>query len=397
MDISSTIHIILLLLAPVCAIFWTIGIMSRKNRQKAHNLISMVLVVFTVAYFLFISYFTPMASAVTDILYMAFALAIPVMHLLFYEQVTDPDGIRPSDYWLTIPNSILLLATITLYSILGKESSELFIQSVVLANDINVPAQHITTSWKLLAFTTYYGFRVILLMEILYVQIWAFFKVSVYNRHLDEYFSDSEQRGKKTNIIIYFSGLCAICAATGLLALPFQKLVENSFLFVAMSLITSVAVFCTGFASYRIEFTAEKLVELLKKNDSKASENESGIAPKSDDLDISERTYEQIVRGLMKLAAEKEFLKPELSLIDVSEAIGTNRTYLTKVIHSYFNCSFSDYINLLRIEYAEKILQDTPSMTMQEVAINSGFTTLSSFYRNFQKFTGTTPAKWMSA
>lgn len=64
-----------------------------------------------------------------------------------------------------------------------------------------------------------------------------------------------------------------------MLALPFQKLVENSFLFVAMSLITSVAVFCTGFASYRIEFTAEKLVELLKKNDSKASENKVELPP----------------------------------------------------------------------------------------------------------------------
>lgn len=395
MDVSSIVHIILILLTPAFAIFWSVRILTKKDKLQAHNLIGTMLLIFTVAYFLFILYFTPLVCAATDVSYLAFALTVPVIHLLFYKHITNLDGIKLADFWMVIPNSIIIIASIILYAIIGREASDLFIKSVDLGMDINVPAQYITTSWKLLAFFTYYGFRAILLAEIIYVQIWAFIRLTDYNKRLDEYFSDTEQRGKRNNIFIYFSTLCALCAAMALLAMPFHKLGQNSLFFVAMALIISIATFCTGYSSYNINFSAEKLNELLKKND-RRNEEQHIIFPKSDDLELSERTYEQIVKGLMKLATGNEFLKPELSLIDVSEAIGTNRTYLTKVIHAYFNCSFSDYINLLRVEYAEKILQDDPSLTMQEVAMSSGFATTSSFYRNFQKFTGKSPAKWLS-
>ena len=88
------------------------------------------------------------------------------------------------------------------------------------------------------------------------------------------------------------------------------------------------------------------------------------------------------------------YLNPGISLIEIASQIGTNRTYLAQIIHSYYDCSFSDYINLQRIEHSEILLQKDHDLPMADIATQSGYLTLSSFYRNFQKFTGTTPIKW---
>ena len=48
--------------------------------------------------------------------------------------------------------------------------------------------------------------------------------------------------------------------------------------------------------------------------------------------------------------------------------------------------SFADYINRLRIEHAERLIEEHPEMSMNEVAESSGYHSLSSFYRNRKKF-----------
>jgi YesN/AraC family two-component response regulator len=57
--------------------------------------------------------------------------------------------------------------------------------------------------------------------------------------------------------------------------------------------------------------------------------------------------------------------------------------------------SFSDYINKYRIDYAKSLMsiKNNP-LTILEVSEQSGFANEVSFYRNFKKFTGTSPKKW---
>jgi AraC-like DNA-binding protein len=55
--------------------------------------------------------------------------------------------------------------------------------------------------------------------------------------------------------------------------------------------------------------------------------------------------------------------------------------------------SFSDYINGLRVDYAARLLEENPDLSINEVIIKSGFTSTSAFYRNFKKFKGITPTE----
>jgi len=57
--------------------------------------------------------------------------------------------------------------------------------------------------------------------------------------------------------------------------------------------------------------------------------------------------------------------------------------------------SFSQFVNTYRVHYAQELLRRQPDMKMTFVAIDSGFSTETSFFRNFKTVTGMTPREWL--
>lgn len=90
------------------------------------------------------------------------------------------------------------------------------------------------------------------------------------------------------------------------------------------------------------------------------------------------------------------YLNPKLTISDVTNAIGTNRTYLSSYFNNKLNITFYDYINNLRIEKTGKQLLATYPYTMNidEIAERSGFNSTSTFRRAFFKNTGMTPLQY---
>lgn len=55
------------------------------------------------------------------------------------------------------------------------------------------------------------------------------------------------------------------------------------------------------------------------------------------------------------------------------------------------NVDFSNYINRLRVDYAEKLLKKEPDITTEDLVKRSGFSSSSTFYRNFKQIKGYRP------
>jgi AraC-like DNA-binding protein len=87
------------------------------------------------------------------------------------------------------------------------------------------------------------------------------------------------------------------------------------------------------------------------------------------------------------------YRNPRLTINDVANAVGTNRTYLSAYLNSVLHTTFYDYINGYRIEYISKKLleEEAPGKTIEEIAELSGFNSTTTFRRAFQKKTGMTP------
>jgi AraC-like DNA-binding protein len=96
---------------------------------------------------------------------------------------------------------------------------------------------------------------------------------------------------------------------------------------------------------------------------------------------------------ISELIVEKQYyLIENLNLDTLASFIGTNRTYLSRIINSELNTNFYDYINTFRIEHAESLLKDIDcKLSIEQVAYDSGFRSYSTFNRFFKKRYDTTP------
>ena len=56
--------------------------------------------------------------------------------------------------------------------------------------------------------------------------------------------------------------------------------------------------------------------------------------------------------------------------------------------------SFTSMITRYRVQYAQKLLREHPDMILDEVAEESGFSSRTTFFRNFKALTGMTPQEW---
>jgi AraC-like DNA-binding protein len=90
----------------------------------------------------------------------------------------------------------------------------------------------------------------------------------------------------------------------------------------------------------------------------------------------------------------KLFLDSELKLGDVATALGTNRNAISSSINVCAGCSFTQFVNNYRINYAKELIRRRPDIKISEVWFASGFATESSFFRTFKAVTGMTPSEW---
>ena len=93
---------------------------------------------------------------------------------------------------------------------------------------------------------------------------------------------------------------------------------------------------------------------------------------------------------------EQLFLNPELKVGDVAAILGVNSRYVSDSINTSRDCSFAQFMNRLRVEYAQHMMQQSPEKKLSEVWVASGFANESTFFRAFKSITGITPKEWIN-
>ncbi|MFR9502748.1 MAG: helix-turn-helix transcriptional regulator [Rikenellaceae bacterium] len=109
---------------------------------------------------------------------------------------------------------------------------------------------------------------------------------------------------------------------------------------------------------------------------------------------ISDETRAHIKEYLQRWINKKEFLNPTTSINSVAQAVCTNRTYLSRYINSAYNCSFKTWITQLRIEESKRLMIKHPEMSISQIAMQTGFTSSTSFSHIFTRYEEITPSLW---
>lgn len=92
--------------------------------------------------------------------------------------------------------------------------------------------------------------------------------------------------------------------------------------------------------------------------------------------------------------AEQLYLQPELQLEQLARRLSTNRTYLSNYFANVLHTTFYDYINSLRIKHSVPLMEQHADYTLEYIAQQSGFRSISTFRRAFRKFMGENPIEY---
>ena len=90
------------------------------------------------------------------------------------------------------------------------------------------------------------------------------------------------------------------------------------------------------------------------------------------------------------------FLKPRLTLSDVSEFTGLQVRDISRAINTVTNKSFNEYINEYRIKHIYQALDACSPHSLTRLYTDAGFSSKASFNKVFKEYTGMTPSKYKS-
>lgn len=138
--------------------------------------------------------------------------------------------------------------------------------------------------------------------------------------------------------------------------------------------------------------------DLIRKLRSAGTVTDSEDNEESESAPAMSAEYEDSLRIRFEdlVISEQLFLQKGLKISDIATRLSTNRTYISRLVNNTYDMSFSDYINTLRIDYAEQYLIHNRGAKQTDIAEACGFPNASSFNNIFKKITGVTPKIWLA-
>lgn len=94
---------------------------------------------------------------------------------------------------------------------------------------------------------------------------------------------------------------------------------------------------------------------------------------------------------LPALSYINENYKQDITLGDVSELLGFERSYFCRMFKSAIGSTFTEYLNFVRVSKAEKLLSEG-NLSVMEISNEVGFSSVSYFNRIFKKYKNCSPS-----
>lgn len=91
------------------------------------------------------------------------------------------------------------------------------------------------------------------------------------------------------------------------------------------------------------------------------------------------------------------FLKPRLTLNDLSEMTGLQTRDISRAINLHANRSFNEYVNRFRVEAVCQRLANGSTATLSDIAQQAGFSSKASFNKVFKACLGVTPSQYKAS
>ncbi|MBB6681411.1 AraC family transcriptional regulator [Aequorivita sp. 609] len=216
---------------------------------------------------------------------------------------------------------------------------------------------------------------------------------------LQEQYSEIESRKLEWFHIINYS-FASVFIIGGISAIIKITYIDPYLLYMAYHAVIAISIFYITLMIYKypilfcrpIPISKVSSVNTVKPFETKLN-NEASIIRET--FNNEPEIESEIIEKLDKLMKEKKpYKNPNFCLNDLATELSEKRNAISHVLNHNLNKTFYNYINELRIEESKRLLSDKNLFhyTIEGIAAESGFKTMSVFYRFFKDMENVTPA-----
>lgn len=370
----------------VVAVFCATALALREPQSSPiHSLMAGILAVLAVCMACYAQFFSYRFVHVIwfDLIYMMLAPFGAVLFYLFILTLTSLKEVsRKKRLTVFVPVAAYAVFLLALALWMNPDERLLYIGQVVqgegTVSSSSVPLRLMTVfGWRCIS----YVFPVV----VTGIFAWSGFKLHKYYHMLYDYYASSTQIQRVYGISIIVLSVVFLPLAVFLMLVPHYASIPHWVPW-TLSMTECLLIILVAAIVFNLVFTAADLRAALSAVKEPPVES------------IQDQRKQQIADTLDKSVREsKVFLDPTLTIMSLAQEIGTNRTYLQSVIKAKYSCTFLEYINWCRVDYAKTLMLENSLLPIKDVASQSGFNSQSSFQRNFIQFEKMTPTQWLKA
>ncbi|MCQ2177790.1 MAG: helix-turn-helix domain-containing protein [Bacteroidales bacterium] len=239
-------------------------------------------------------------------------------------------------------------------------------------------------SMLMIPYTGSIQYNVLLALHIIGVPLWSMIAIRKFNREMSEMYDTANDDSDFLSQTVIFATAALFVFFVLMKLAEFVNIQGSAFYIMAAFL--SVFQYVAGYYAFRIPKAPVSESSTAGSVVTAADAQDSAIENGRDETD----------QLLQKVLDDKMYLDPSITLVSMASKLHTNRTYLSASIHRCYGQNFSDFINSRRIAYAAELMAgNSKDLNIKDIAMQSGYSNLQSFYRNFSEIMEMTPKTWM--
>lgn len=322
-------------------------------------------------HFIFFHHITSILP-VTNTIYLACNLIVYPLFLIYIAHMTR-EHVEKWLYATLLFSPLLSAISAILYALMSHSEIQYFIHNVLYTKNYTTDNPLITAQIAVNFLSKlFFG------AEIIMVFLIGHRYIKSYNQLVEKLYADTEEKQMRRMGVILWLFL-SISIFSFIFNIIGRQIFNDSLWLAFPSILFSILLFAIFDAGYLQRFSVQNIV----KEFALAEEQQQALAPQPE----SEPDNQSLVQRFVRVIDDQRlFLQPNVQLHDICLHLGTNRTYLLEALNKDLQMTFSEYINRRRIAYAQELKSTHPELPQAEIALRSGYSATSSFYRNWKRY-----------
>jgi len=369
----------ILLLTPIyITLFWSITLTGNKKNQSIPQLLlsrfMLIPVMCFISLFLYYAPFPTVYPYFDCALQFSISLIFPVYYIYFRLLTIDEKfSIKAHARYLIIPVLLATIYSVEVYLTPWKEFTTWLFDENAFTNSQNIKFLSITRDI----------IRIHFILQFIITFISNQLLINKYAVKAEQYYSDMDEENYNNAKNLNYCILIIFVISFITFAINHELLLPKEFLLYIVLSISSIMFYLIGYMGNN-QIPINPTFDSISNTD---VQNQIEVIP----IDSRKKILQKM---LLQFEEEKIHLNSQLNIMDLVQAVGTNRTYISSIINQQYNQNFCSFVNSYRINELESVLMNNPDYTNEILADSCGFGSLNSLKRAIFAKTGMSLSDW---